>query len=93
MGLGDIARAQQDHGAARSSYEQARALNAEVGDRQRVARCLVGLGWTALDRGDDAEAQPWFAESLTIFTRLGDRAGVAGALEGHGQAGGEATQV
>jgi non-specific serine/threonine protein kinase len=72
--------------AAVSAFEGAIALAAQTGEMFRRSFCLVGLGEQALVRGDAGQAEQLFLEALRVKAQLGDRFGVAVALDSLGRA-------
>jgi tetratricopeptide (TPR) repeat protein len=56
----------------------------EIGDRGGEAASLNNLGLIAETRGDLAEAERLYRESLAIKREIGDRGGEAGSLIGLG---------
>ena len=79
-GAGGIAWWQVDHGAARSFYSEALAIERELGDPSRIAEALYNEAFV-VGAGDDLEsAARLLDESLELFRRAGDERGVARAL-------------
>lgn len=76
---GEAARARGDHERARALYEE--ALREETHQRGRSV-LLGNLGRVALAQGDVATARASFAGGVALSGRLGDRMGIANALEG-----------
>lgn len=72
--------------AAASAYESAIALAGETGETFRQSFCLMGLGEQALVRGEPERAQDLFREALRAKAALGDRFGIAVALDSLGGA-------
>ena len=72
--------------AAVSAYESAIALATETGEMFRRSFCLAGLGEQALIRGEPELAEELFLEALRAKAELGDRFGVAVALDSVGRA-------
>jgi non-specific serine/threonine protein kinase len=54
-------------------FEQALALQKEIGDKRSIAISLNGLGMVAKNQGDFASAQSYYEESLSIGRELGNR--------------------
>ena len=79
IGAGGIAWWQQDRVAAGAFYEQAVAIERELGDPGRIAEALYNLAFVVA--GDDLEAaSSMFEESLGLFRQAGDERGVAQVL-------------
>jgi predicted ATPase/class 3 adenylate cyclase len=78
-GVGGLAAAQGNLGAAGAAYEESLALSREAGDPAGVAWALVLLGNLARYRGDYARAHGQYEESLALRRALADRRGVAHA--------------
>jgi non-specific serine/threonine protein kinase len=80
--LGALAYAQGGLPLATSRFEAALLEQRAIDDRWGIGFSLVGLGYTARDRGDTARAGALFVEGLAPFTGLGDRRIIALALDG-----------
>ena len=80
--LGALAYAQDALQLAKSRFEAALLEQRAIDDRWGIGFSLVGLGYAARDRGDDARAVALFAEGLAPFTEVGDRRIIALALDG-----------
>jgi predicted ATPase/class 3 adenylate cyclase len=79
IGAGGVAWWQQDRGAAGAFYEQAVAIERELGDPARTAESLYNLAFVVA--GDDLEsAARLLEESLDLFRQVGDERGVAQIL-------------
>jgi predicted ATPase/class 3 adenylate cyclase len=79
IGAGGIAWWQQDRGAAGTFYEEALAIEREVGDPARIAEALYNLAFVVA--GDDLDsAARMHEESLDLFRQAGDERGVAQVL-------------
>ena len=79
IGAGGIAWWQQDREAARSFYEEAVAIEREVGDLAGIAEALYNLSFVVA--GEDIEgAARMLDESLELFRQVGDEHGVAQVL-------------
>jgi tetratricopeptide (TPR) repeat protein len=71
--LGHLDRAAELH-------REARTLAEELGDQRGLALALLNLGRVAVKRGD--ASRTIFGDALHRFAALGDREGVAAAIEG-----------
>ncbi len=80
-GMGGLARARGDHANALRYFEDALAICRELDARPEAARCLAGIGWVALRRGDLALARSRLAESLRLSLATGQRLAIARGLE------------
>lgn len=79
-GAGGIAWWQNDRGAARAFYEEALAIERELGDPARIAEALYNEAFVVA-AGDDIEfAARLLDESLDLFRSVGDEPGVARVL-------------
>jgi predicted ATPase/class 3 adenylate cyclase len=79
IGAGGVAWWQQDRGATGAFYEEALAIERELGDPARLAEALYNLAFVVA--GDDLEsAARLLDESLDLFRRVGDERGVAQVL-------------
>jgi predicted ATPase/class 3 adenylate cyclase len=79
IGAGGIAWWQKDREATRAFYEEALAIERELGDPDRIAEALYNLAFVVA--GDDIEsAGRLLDESLDLFRRAGDERGVAQVL-------------
>jgi predicted ATPase/class 3 adenylate cyclase len=79
-GAGGIAWWQNDHRATRAHYEEALAIERDIGDPSRIAEALYNQAFVVA-AGDDLEsAARLLDESLDLFRRVGDEPGVARAL-------------
>jgi predicted ATPase/transcriptional regulator with XRE-family HTH domain len=74
---GNLARDQNDFGAAIEFHNRAQALFAEAGDGAGLAAVLNNLGAVELDLGHRPAAIAHFESSLERFTELNDQWGVA----------------
>jgi predicted ATPase/class 3 adenylate cyclase len=80
-GAGGIAWWQTDIPAARSFYDEALAIERELGDPSRVAEALYNRAFVAAaDPRDGPGTLELLEESLRLFRRVGDEAGVARVL-------------
>ena len=85
-----LARLEREQGAyvlAQTHGEASLALGRQSGNYRLLMETLVELGNIALALGQTAEAQGWFDEALTTFSRLGTAHSnyVAGVLLGLGR--------
>jgi predicted ATPase/class 3 adenylate cyclase len=79
-GAGGIAWWQNDHRASRGHYEEALAIERDIGDPARIAEALYNQAFVVA-AGDDLEsAARLLDESLDLFRRAKDGPGVARAL-------------
>ena len=76
IGAGGLAWWQQDRASAQTSYEGALAIERELGDPARIAEALYNLAFVVAGE-DIAAAATMLEESLDLFRRAGDEAGVA----------------
>jgi len=79
--LGATAHARGDHERATALCQESLGLCRELGDKE-MAYALTNLAGIARDQGDIASAAALYAESLALFWRGGERAAIAGCLEG-----------
>lgn len=63
---------QRDYVAARAYFEQANALNQELGDRYAQGIALGNIGWTCGLLGDYATAQKYHQQALLIAREVGN---------------------
>src|SRR5207247_10537039 len=78
-GAGGRPWSQQDRGAAGACYQEALAIERELGDPARIAEALYNHAFVVA--GDDlGSAARLLEESLDLFRRVGDERGVAQAL-------------
>jgi class 3 adenylate cyclase/tetratricopeptide (TPR) repeat protein len=70
--LGTIAAQEGPAGAGRSlePLQRAVALADELGMRSMRARCLLALGLSARDAGDEARARPYLAEAVVLLRAM-----------------------
>jgi DNA-binding CsgD family transcriptional regulator/Tfp pilus assembly protein PilF len=80
-GMGMLARARGDTELAIRQFEEAAETFRELDSWPEIARCLGGVGWTALMTGDLSLADSRLAESLRLSQACGQRLGVARGLE------------
>jgi predicted ATPase/class 3 adenylate cyclase len=78
-GAGGIAWWQEDIEAAHGFYEEALAIERQLGDPARIADALYNQAFVAAAEGDFDGAFRRFEESLALFRRAGDESGVARA--------------
>jgi predicted ATPase/class 3 adenylate cyclase len=63
---------QQDYATARTYYEQAYALNVELGDRYAQGLDLTNIGWVCGMLGDFATARTYHEQALMIAREVGN---------------------
>jgi tetratricopeptide (TPR) repeat protein len=63
---------QRDYMTARAYYEQANALNGELGDRYAQGIALGNIGWACGMLGDFAAAQKYHEQALLIAREIGN---------------------
>jgi predicted ATPase/DNA-binding CsgD family transcriptional regulator len=80
-GMGTLARARGDAGAAVRYYRDAMEIFRELDAWPEIARCQAGLGWIAVASGDYELAQHALAENLRLNQICGQRLGIARGLE------------
>jgi predicted ATPase/class 3 adenylate cyclase len=79
IGLGGVAWWQKERETAGEAYEEALAIERQLGDPARTAEALYNLAFVAA--GDDIEsAAHLLEEALELFRRAGHQAGVAQVL-------------
>jgi predicted ATPase/class 3 adenylate cyclase len=78
-GAGGIAWWQEDMAAAQVFYEEALAIERELGDPAGIAEALYNQGFILGARDDFDTAVRLFEESLELFRRVGDEPGMARA--------------
>jgi predicted ATPase/class 3 adenylate cyclase len=69
-----------DQGASRALYEEALAIERELGDPARLAEALYNQSFAVAAEHDLTSAARLLDESLELFRRLGDEPGVARVL-------------
>ena len=69
-----------DRGASRAVYEEALAIERELGDPTRLAEALYNQAFAVADEHDLESAARLLEESLALFRQVGDEPGVAGVL-------------
>jgi predicted ATPase/DNA-binding CsgD family transcriptional regulator len=82
-GLGRLAAARGDHGAALRHFRDALAVYRILDARPDIARALAGIGSVALAQGDLALASSSLTESLQLSLATGQRLAVARGLEAY----------
>ena len=82
--LGLIAYYCGDYPAARRHYEQALAIDQEIGDRRGESATLVRLGALSRALGDPAAALACYQRALLLDRAIGDRDNEADGLRGIG---------
>ncbi len=80
-GLGQIARARRDLGAAAEYFGAALALYRQIDARPEMARCLAGIGRIALTQGDLTTAADSLTESVRLSLATGHRLAIARGLQ------------
>jgi len=83
---GSVLSALGDHGGALASLNEARAIYADVGDQQGVARVLNNLGILQRHQSNLVEAQKTLEQALEIFRRIGNKGGMVLAYNNLGNA-------
>lgn len=78
-GAGGIAWWQEDLTAARGFYQEALAIERQLGDPARIAEALYNQAFVAGADGDFETAGRLFEESLALFRRAGDEPGMVRA--------------
>ena len=78
---------QQDFGQAQTLYQEALELARANGFERFVGNSLNNLGCLALEQRDYGQAVAWLEECVTIQRRLGNRYGMAVALDDAGRDG------
>jgi predicted ATPase/DNA-binding CsgD family transcriptional regulator/tetratricopeptide (TPR) repeat protein len=79
-GLGQLARARGEAGAAVRYFGDALAIYREIDAKPEMARCLGGIGLVALSQPDHAMARSSLAESVRLNLATGQRLGIARGL-------------
>ncbi len=79
-GAAHLARARLDFDTARALLEESLAIDEELGDLCRRARCLKDLGIVAGESDDHDTAREFFRQAITSFRSIGDRVGEAQSL-------------
>ena len=83
--LGEVSYREQNYAAARALLEQGRAAARAGGDKWAEAGILVPLTRAATEQGNVVEAAALLGESLERWRDLGNRQGIADALEAGAQ--------
>jgi non-specific serine/threonine protein kinase len=78
-GAGGIAWWQEDLAAARGFYQEALAIERQLGDPARIAEALYNQAFVTGADGDFETAARLFEESLALFRRAGDEPGMVRA--------------
>jgi len=78
--LGELARLQGDHHAARRYYEECLDIVKETGERNREAMQYENLGIIAYHEGEFELAENLIKQGLTLFRQLGTGYGLATVL-------------
>ncbi len=79
-GAGGIAWWQTDHAGATAYYDQALAVERQVGEPARIAEALYNDAFAVGAAGDVQAANRLFEESLDLYRQVQDEPGVARAL-------------
>ena len=79
-GAGGIAWWQVDHPAARAYYDEALAVERQVGDAVRIAEALYNDAFAVGAAGDVQAATGMFEASLSLYRQVNDEHGVARVL-------------
>jgi predicted ATPase/class 3 adenylate cyclase len=79
-GAGGLAWWQNDRGEARTFYDEALAIERELGDPARLAAALYNESFPVAADDDLESAARLLDESLDLFRQVGDEAGVAQVL-------------
>lgn len=79
IGVGGVAWWQKDRDATGAAYEEALAIERELGDPVRIAEALYNLAFVVAGQDIDAAAR-LLEESLDLFRRAGNEPGVAQVL-------------
>ena len=69
-----------DRRGSRARYEEALAIERELGDPARLAQALYNQAFAVADEHDLESAPRLLEESLALFRQVGDEPGVAGVL-------------
>jgi predicted ATPase/DNA-binding CsgD family transcriptional regulator len=80
-GLGQIARARRDLGAAAEYFGSALSLYRQIDARPEMARCLAGIGMIALNQADLTVAAQSLTESMRLSLATGHRLAIARGLQ------------
>jgi hypothetical protein len=83
--LGETTYLMGDYDTANRQLEAGLATSPELGAQWLAAWTLARLGLLAIERSDLARAEAVLDESLSLCRDMGDRQGIARALEGFGQ--------
>src|SRR4029453_5021011 len=78
-GAGGIAWWQEDLAAARGFYQEALAIERQLGGPAPIAEALYNQGFVTGTAGDSETAPRLFEESLALFRRAGDEPGMVRA--------------
>jgi predicted ATPase/class 3 adenylate cyclase len=85
-GLGGIAYWQGDYSAAESAYEEAVAIQRDVGDERDITEAMLNLSFMPALRGDVPASLRLYEEVIEGFERIGDteKASYVKAMLGYG---------
>jgi predicted ATPase len=79
---GELSYIMGRYGEATDYVEMSLTIGREIGDRERVAEALRGLGYVVLARGDRAMARAHLQEALALSRQLANKSQLAKALTG-----------
>ena len=83
--LGEATYVMGDYDAAYQQLEAGLATSRELGAPWLSAWALARLGLLAIERGDQPRAEALLDESMSLCRDMGDRQGIARALDGFAQ--------
>jgi predicted ATPase/DNA-binding CsgD family transcriptional regulator len=79
-GLGQVDKARDDLAGALGHYAAALAIYRQIDAWPEMARCLAGIGWAELARGDLAAARSAMTESMSMSLATGHRLAIGRGL-------------
>ncbi len=82
--LGDVARMENEYGAARGYYDRALPVYEQIGDRLGQAHTLLALGDVARMENEYAAARGYYDRALPVYEQIGARLGQANTLRALG---------